>query len=340
MDTIGEALMSQLLDASDGSRAEDLHATSVVIDGMNNAGITADYLEQLRAGGVTAAMVPVSISDPFGVAVEKILSLRELVDANADRVLIVEDVEDIHRAKAGGLVGLILALEDTRQLDKDARKIRLFRDLGVRRMQLVYTTLNDVGSGAGDRVDAGLSRFGQLVVDELQAQRMLIDMCHAGPATHAGALERIARPCVWSHTNVRGVYDHPNNLTDEQLDAVGRNDGVVGISGVPFYTWAQGATVEHVVDHIDYVVSRLGVRHAAVGLAIFENHPPSFYDQFANLPQDVYGVAPWTWPDGITTVSEWPSITAALVARGYSDADIRLLLGGNYLRVLESAWGT
>jgi membrane dipeptidase len=92
------------------------------------------------------------------------------------------------------------------------------------------------------------------------------------------------------------------------------------------------------LDHLDYVVARIGVAHAAVGLAIFENHPPEFYDQFANLPVDVYGVAPWSWPDGIATVDEWPNLTAALIARGYGDDDIGLLLGGNYLRVLEAAW--
>lgn len=330
--------MSKLLGQADRERAEGLHGRSVVIDGMNNAGITPDYLDQMLAGGVTAAMVPVSISDPFTVAVEKILSLRALVASNADRVLIVDGAEDIRRAKDEGKLGLILALEDTRALERDVRKIGLFRDLGIRRMQLVYTTLNDVGCGAGDRVDAGLSRFGVRVVEQLQAQRMLIDMCHAGPATHADAMELITRPCVWSHTNVRGVYDHPNNMTDEQLDVVAGNDGVVGISGVPFYTGAGDVTVSDVIDHVDYVASRIGIRHAAIGLAIFENHPLGFYDQFASLPVEVYGVAPWAWPDGIATIAEWPNLTGALVSRGYSDDDIALVLGGNYLRVLESAW--
>lgn len=319
-------------------RARELHKQSVVVDGMNNAGLTGEYFDQILAGGVTAAMVPVSITDPLVVAVDKILALRELVEEHANRVLIVESVADIHQAKQESKLALILALEDTRPLEKDLRKIQMFRDLGVRRMQLVYTTLNDVGSGAGDRVDSGLSRFGIEVVGEMERRGMLIDLSHASPTTHADALAVVEKPCVWSHTNVQGVFDHANNLSDEQLDAVARNGGVVGISGVPFYTGPADATIEHVIDHIDYVKTRIGVDHVGVGLAIFENHPLSFYDRFASLPVDVYGQAPWTWPDGISTISEFPSITEALVRRGYSDAEIESILGGNFLRVLGSAW--
>lgn len=319
--------------------AMQLHQRTLVVDGMSNAGITSDYLDQLLAGGISATMAPVSISDPFTVAIEKLLAMRAFVDANADRTLIVETVDDIRRAKAEGRVGLVLALEDTRAIEKDLRKIRLFHDLGVRRMQLVYTTLNDVGCGAGDQVDAGLSRFGAAVVAELERCGMLIDMCHCGPQTHADAAPLLTRPAIWSHTNVRAVYDHPNNLTDEQLDAVAHNGGVVGISGVPFYMGPPDATIERMIDHVDHVRDRIGIEHVGIGLAIFENHPDQFYDQFRTLPEDIYGVAPWAWPPGIATVSEFPNLTAALLRRGYAEDEVALVLGGNHLRVLEQAWG-
>ncbi len=315
-----------------------LHDGALVIDGMNNAGLTREYFQQILAGGVSAAMVPVSITDSFSVAIERILVFRDLIEANSDLALIVEDAADIRAAKESKRVGLIIALEDSRQIEKDLRKVDLFRRIGVRRFQLVYTTLNDVGCGAGDRVDSGLSRFGVKLIGELERRGILIDLSHAGPQTLADALSVVTKPCVWSHCNVQGVYDHKNNLTDAQIDAVAQNGGVIGISGVPFYTGEPGATIERVIDHIDYVRARIGIDHVGIGLAIFENHPLSFYDQFSSLPKEIYGTPPWEWPTGISTVAEFPNITSALGDRGYTDDEILKVLGGNMLRVCTAAW--
>lgn len=315
-----------------------LYRSAIVIDGMNNAALTRDYLLRMREVGITAAMVPVSITDTFAGAIERMLWLRELVDSCADTVAVVETVDDVHDVKADGRLGLVLALEDSRQLDRDLRKVRLFRDLGVRRMQLVYTTLNDAGSGAGDRVDCGLSRFGVGLVETLEANGVLIDLCHAGPTTLRDAIEVATKPAIWSHTNARAVFDHPNNLTDEQLDLVAANRGVVGISGVPFYTGGADVALSTVIDHVDHVVDRIGIDHVGIGLAIFENHPLSFYDRFADLPTEIYGTPPWRWPAGVSTISEFPNIATALVDRGYDDEDVRAILGGNHLRVMASAW--
>lgn len=320
--------------------ASEVYGSSIVIDAMNNAGLTGEYLERVRAAGVTAAMVPVSITDTFVAAVERILALREIVAANAGTVAIVETVEDIHALKREGRLGLVLALEDSRQLERDLRKVRLFHDLGVRRMQLVYTTLNDAGCGSGDRTDSGLSRFGVQLVEEIQSCGVLLDLCHAGPTTLRDAVETAGKPAIWSHTNVRAVFDHPNNMTDEQLDLVAANGGVVGISGIPFYTGTPDASVDDVLDHVDHVVERIGIDHVGIGLAIFENHPRSFYDRFASLPVEIYGNPPWSWPTGISTVSDFPNLATALLARGYDESQVAAILGGNHLRLLETAWST
>ena len=320
--------------------ANDTYTSALVIDAMNNAGLTGDYLRTVRDAGITAAMVPASITDTFAKAVERILGVRELVAANADVVEIVHSVEDLERLKLESKLGLILALEDSRQLDKDLRKVQVFQELGVRRMQLVYTTLNDAGCGAGDRLDSGLSRFGIELVAEIERCGLLLDLCHCGPQTLIDALAVATRPAIWSHTNVRAVFDHPNNLSDEQLDAVAKNGGVVGVSGVPFYSGEPGVTLAGVLDHVDHIVQRIGVDHVGIGLAIFENHPLSFYARFASLPVEIYGTPPWSWPEGISTIAEFPNIATALAERDYSDQDITAILGGNVARVMTAAWGS
>jgi membrane dipeptidase len=320
--------------------AGDLYRRSVVIDSMNNARLTGDYLRTVRDAGVTVAMVPVSITDTFVAAVERILALREVVDANPDVVSIVHDVDDIHAAKAAGRLGLVLSLEDSRQLEKDLRKVRLFHDLGVRRMQIVYTTVNDAGSGPGDRVEVGLSRWGEQLVHEIQSRGVLLDLCHAGPSTLRDAVAIATKPAIWSHTNTRAVFDHQNNLTDEELDLVAKNGGVVGISGVPFYACGPDGSLDRVLDHVDHVVQRIGVEHVGIGLAIFENHPLEFYERFSSLPREIYGDPPWSWPPGISTISEFPNIATELAERGYDEKQLAAILGGDHLRLLEAAWDT
>lgn len=314
------------------------YESAIVVDSMNNARLTGDYLARVRDAGVTAAMVPASITDPFLPAVERILALRAVVDAVPDVATIIERPEDVARCKEQGLVGLVLALEDSRQIEKDLRKVRLFHDLGVRRMQLVYTTLNDAGCGPGDRVDTGLSRFGTDLLEEMERRGVLLDLSHASPLTLRDALAVATKPAIWSHTNVREVYDHRNNLTDEELDLVAANGGVVGISGIPFYAGGPESTLDTVLDHVDHVVRRIGVQHVGIGLAIFENHPLEFYERFASLPREIYGDPPWSWPKGIATVSDFPNIADGLARRGYSTEDIRAILGGNHLRVISAAW--
>lgn len=316
----------------------DLYRSSIIVDSMNNAGMTGDYLRTVRDAGITAAMVPVSITDPFGAAVERILDLRETVDRNADVAVLIRSVADIEAAKRDGRLGLIMALEDSRPLDKDLRKVALFHELGVRRMQLVYTSLNDAGSGGGDQVDVGLSRFGAALVTRLQDQGILLDLCHASPATLRDAVRLATRPAIWSHTNARAIFEHRNNLTDAELDLVAANGGVIGVSGIPFYIGPPGAELSAMLDHVDHIVRRIGVAHVGIGLAIFENHPLSFYQRFASLPADVYGTPPWTWPKGISTIAEYPNLATALAGRGYSDDEVRAILGGNHLRVLAAAW--
>ncbi len=317
----------------------NVYQSSIVIDGMNNARMTAGYLRRMLQAGVSVAMVPVSITDTFNGAIEKILALRELVKENSNLVTIVESVDDIRALKSSNRLGLILALEDSRQLDRDTRKVKLFYDLGIRRMQLMYTSLNDAGCGGGERIDTGLSRFGINLIKSMEECGMLIDLCHCSSGSLRDAVSVATKPAIWSHKNVRGVYNHPMNLSDEELDLVAKNGGVIGISAIPWCAGEQGkVTLRNVLDHVDYVAKRIGAQFVAIGLAIFENHPPEFYERFANLPPDKYGNVAGPWPLGISSVDEVPSVAEGLFRRGYSDEDVRAILGGNYLRLLEQVW--
>lgn len=326
--------------ASISARARRIHETSIIIDGMNNSRMTGPYFDQIRRAGITCTMWPVSITAPFRQAIRQICDFWNLVDKNKDKVLIVQDASDVLRAKKEGKLGIVMVIEDTRQLEDDVDNIRIFHRLGVRRMQLNYSTQNSVGCGKGDREghDAGLSGLGVRVIQKMEEVGMLIDLCHCSPKTLRDAYEVTKKPAVVSHINVKGGYAHPGNLTDAEQKMVKKNGGVIGISGVPFYVKDRMPTIDDMIDHIDCAKRVAGVDAVGVGTAIFEGHPPEFYYQF-NLPEDRYGKPPWTWPKGIETIEKFPAITEKLLQRGYTDAEVKKIMGENFLRVFRQVWG-
>lgn len=326
--------------AQASAHARQLHESAIVIDGMNNSRMTGQYFDALRRAGVTCTMHPVSITTPFRQAVRQLCDFLNLVDRNKDKALVVRGADDVLRAKKEGKVGIVMALEDTRQIEDDIDLIRIFHELGIRRMQLNYTTQNSVGCGKGDRPghDSGLSAFGVRAVQKMEEVGMLIDLCHCSPRTLREAYEVAKKPAVLSHINAKGVYAHPGNLTDEEIEMAKKHGDVIGISGAPFYVKDRTPTIDDLIEHIDYVRRKAGVDTVAVGLAIFEGHPPEFYYQF-NLPEDRYGKPPWTWPLGIETIERFPAITEKLLQRGYTDAEVKKVLGENFLRVFRQVWG-
>ncbi|MBI2907494.1 MAG: membrane dipeptidase [Chloroflexi bacterium] len=324
--------------AGDAARIRRLHSEAIVIDGMNNARMTGGYFRSMMDGGITATMIPVTISAPFRQTIDQLGELLKLVDENSDRVHIIRRAPEIEEAKRQGKLGLILALEDTRQLEDDLNLIRIYWELGIRRMQLVHRLQNTMGAGKAERHDSGLTRFGVQAIERMEKVGMLVDLSHCPPKMLSDAMEVVTRPVVLSHSNVKAVFDNPYNLSDDQIEMVARNGGVIGISGLPYFVAEREPTIDNVMDHIAHVEKRVGIDHVGIGLAIFEGHPASFYDQ-RDRSKDAYPPPPWTWPQGIETIALFPNLTHKLVERGYSEGAIKKILGGNFLRVFKEIWG-
>lgn len=315
-----------------------IHRDAIVVDGMNNGRMSSEYFDKMLKGGITASMVPVTISAPFRETIRRLCDLLNLVEQNSEKVSIINKTSDIVEAKRLGKLGLILVLEDSRQLEDDIDLVRIFRDLGIRRMQLVYTIQNSAGCGKGERHDSGLSKFGVKLIEKMEELGILIDLCHAAPKTLKEAMEVIQKPAVFSHANVQGVYAHANNQTDEDMKWLAKNGGVIGIAGGGGAWKVAERTIDRIVDHIDYVRDRIGIDYVGIGLAIFEGHSPEFYSQF-DLPPEIFGQWPRPPAKGIESIELFANFTQKLVDRGYSEVDIEKVLGGNFLRVFNEVWG-
>ena len=223
-------------------------------------------------------------------------------------------------------------------------QIGVFFRLGVRMMHLTYNRRNLIGDGCAESSDAGLSDFGRAVIAEMNRLGVIPDVAHSGQRTSLEAALCSSKPVVASHTVAGKFSTHYRGKCDEVIEAICRTGGYVGICGIP--NFLQGTSdIRSMMDHIEYVARTFGAEHVAIGTdrssnlapavtekpipparAIWESFwAPSKGENIA-ITQEQYDSISW---------SNWPLFTVGLVQRGFSDDDIRKIIGGNVLRVIN-----
>lgn len=250
--------------------------------------------------------------------------------------------DDIRRAKAEGKHAGLVTAQNTVAIGQDLDNLDMFYECGLRVLQLSYNMMNFVGSGCTERTDAGISNFGARFIERMNKLGMVVDTGHCGNRTTLDACEISCMPVIASHTCVEALSGHARGKSDEEIRALAKTGGVIGIVTVPTFLNMNGpATMNDLLDHVDYVARLVGPDQVGIGT----DWPNSLPDWGARLlaeqvaptigfrPQDK--VPTTEVVDGFADYREFINITRGLVSRGYSDEQVRAILGGNWLRVLD-----
>ena len=223
-------------------------------------------------------------------------------------------------------------------------------------------TGNLLADGCLEPRNAGLTEFGRAVIRELNRHRLLIDLSHVGDRSTLEAIDASAEPVSFTHANARALSPSPRNKTDEAMRALAARGGVIGYSSLPSFVSEdpRDANLAGYLDHLDYAVQLVGIDHVGLGLDFVEGHVPGSLQPRApkwggaNLPAGTAGLAAMLperlrdqaaeliylpYAPGIANSLEMPNVTEGLLSRGYSDGDVRKILGQNWLRLFESIWG-
>jgi membrane dipeptidase len=317
---------------------------------------------RLKAGGVGgvfwAAYVPVDRigNGAAAFALAQIGLIKRMTDASPE-LEFARTADDIVRIHREGKVASLIGIEGGHAMENSLDVLRQFHELGVRYMTLTHANTIDWADAATDSArHGGLTRFGEEVVREMNRMGMLVDLSHVSAETMKDAIGVSAAPVIFSHSSARALADHPRNVPDDVLAMLKGNGGIVMIN---FYSgfveptaarqmrgmfdvqrrfreqhpndpqaaqraydqWRRDnpvprGTTATLADHIDHVVKIAGIDHVGLG---------SDYDGVTSLPV------------GMEDVSRYPSLTAELLRRGYSDDDVRKVLGGNLIRVMRQA---
>lgn len=228
-------------------------------------------------------------------------------------------------AKRQGRIGIILGMQDANHL-RNVDDVDAFYSMGQRLTQLTYNSQNPLGTGCKVSADTGLTPFGVDVVARMNAVGMAIDVSHCGQRTSLDAITASNKPVLITHSNCRALAPGVARCKpDEVIRAAARSGGVLGITSVRQFVrsgrHSAAVTLEDVLDHFDHAVKLVGMEHVGIG---------SDFDLDAHPTYDI---------PGLNHCNRVFELTAGLVRRGYTDAHIGLILGGNFQRALQSIWG-
>lgn len=308
-----------------------IHDEIFVMDGLSAANFTEEYTtETLPNAGFNAVQKTVAGSgDDMEEAIQAIRNLQGKIEA-WDNVHIARTVDEIERESG---LSVVLGLQDSTPLERYPENVGLFQQLGVRIIQLTYNSRNLSGNGCTERVDGGISKFGLEVIESIEANNVLLDLSHAGPNTAKDALNAASQPTIFSHSNPKAVQEHPRNISDELIKAAVETGGVIGVNAYPEFV-DQDPTIEDVVDHIEYLSTLVGSGNVSLGLDFIDKRSQEELEMLIDNPE--YSDPPWTYPEGLESATKVPNLTIKLVERGFTEADIRGIMGENLLRVYKS----
>jgi membrane dipeptidase len=288
-------------------------------------------LEARRAAGFDLVMVPVAVRDGIEATLRSLLALQSHAGRMPDEAVLVRSSADLERVRPG--IGVVAQIQGLHMLGEQLSLIAELRRAGITVMQLTGPWKNWCADGCFERGDLPLTGLGRMAVRAIADARVVLDLAQAGRRSGLEALELTEGPVIVSRANAAGVYDHPQNLTDAQIDAVRQRGGVICASPFPpLLSAAERPTIDDLVRHIDHIVERTGIEHVGIGLDFDDRPRRRFADD--PLPDP-----PYAWPEGLASAADIDALRQRLAREGWTTAQLQQLLGDNLVRVLDGALG-
>ena len=296
-----------------------------------------DQLDRWIKSGVNYLSVNVGFDvEDWQKTVKNLGAFRTWFEKHPERFRLVDTVADIRAAKREGKLAIAFDIEGMDSLDGQAFMVALYYKLGVRQMLFAYNLNNLAGSGCHDK-DTGLTPFGREVIAEMNRVGMLVDCSHTGYRTTLDAMAASTAPVIFSHSNPKALNDHGRNIVDEQIKACAATGGVIGLHGIGLFMGDPEAKTETLIRNIAYIAERVGAEHVGIGLD---------YNCSPGKPVDIRD--PHYWPASAGYGQKWntrnadpeqlPGLTEGLLAHGFSENEVRGILGENFFRIASQVW--
>ena len=337
-------------------QARSLYAQALILD-CNSAPPMEEHLplpqsdlDLVRASGINLIKLTLGgINSDFAQTVGEIAQIQQLIEVHPDYFTQVRVATDMMRAKGEGKLGIILSFESAEMHGGQLSSLEVFRNLGVRVMQLSYNRKSPFAAGVMEPNGGGLTPLGRDAVRQMNRLGIAIDLSHANPATTADVLSLSVEPPVMTHAGCAAVHVHPRNKTDEQLRALAARGGVVGIFDLPYLSASpHQPTTDDYMAHLEHALKVAGEDHVGIGSDVgidpFDTSARGMAEFARQLEQRRSAglSAPEedrpTYVAGLNVPRRMEIIADRLLKAGYSAAATEKVLGGNFARVFTQIW--
>lgn len=327
--------------------ALDLYRSVIHFDGLNIANFSRGIFQAWRDGGITGVSCTCGLWEGLRGSLANVVQWKEWFEEHSDLIVQAHSVADIRAAKASNRTAVLLSWQNTAGIEDQLSYLRVFRDLGVRQMQLTYNTQNYSGAGYTELRDSGLTGFGREVVDEMAKLGIVCDLSHVGPQTTEDVINYApdGKPPCFSHVLPGGLKDHPRNKSDDLIKLLGSKGGFVGLSQFgPHMAKGNESTIDDYVDALDYVIGLIGENIVGIGSDSSEGHGrPSDFMAWCNKDKGyARKLTPWGSQHVVKPLgklADRPQLALAMARKGWSESKIIKVLGENWLQYLKLIFG-
>jgi membrane dipeptidase len=344
--------------ATQGEKPTDVYSRAIVVDTMSFDKSTFDPHPLLDAGVTALVLDLFNFPRDTEHAIAELDNWGKAFSSDGSLFCPIRTAADFAQAKEQKKLGIVLASHDANILGPpnysisniNLETLQILYQKKLRVLQLTYTDANGLGSGYAEPHDAGLTRLGRAVVQEMNRLGMLIDVSHCGEKTTLDAISDSKHPIAITHAGCFAVYRHPRNKSDAIIRKLAEHGGYLGVyNSTLWMTDSSAPTVQDIVNHIDHVVKVGGIDLVGFGsdqLALGDPRPQG--EKVAGMQQFVSRTKGWpgTGPShGQTTASDLDHpdrcrvLADALARRGYPSRNIEKILGGNFVRTFGVACG-
>jgi membrane dipeptidase len=340
-------------DAGVSAAARALYAKAIVFDANCGPPLQDKFpfpkamLDVMHDSGVTAVKTSLAGTDSnFEDTLSEIAFFQRAIEEYPDVFLQVREASDFARAKRENRFGILFSFESADMFEGKVERIELFRNLGVRVMQLSYNKTSPWASGVLADPPAGLTELGRKAVAEMNKQGVAIDISHANAATATDVLALSKPPVLITHAGCKAVHDHPRNKPDALLKAVADKGGVVGIYDLPYLTASpKQPALDDYMAHMNHALSVCGEDHVGVGsdsaLNAWDMSPEDF-KKMEDYRHKTGVAAPEEdrpmYVEGLNTPRRIEIIADALLKRGYPARVAEKVMGSNFTTTLARIW--
>ena len=291
----------------------DLHKMQ---EGGPDAVTMVAYLPQPKPGETFAQIAPLGAKTPREYADLIFDKIEDTILSDSRYIAHARSEADILRNKRNGQRSLLIGIENGLAIEDDINNVQHFANRGITYITLCHNGDNQICDSARHSLNTngGVSPFGAQVIAEMNRLGLMVDLSHAGEKSFYDALQISRTPIVCSHSNSRALCDVPRNITDDQMRALAAAGGVCQITLYNGFLRTDGnATITDAIRHLEHAIDIMGIEHVGLG---------TDFDGDGGIP-------------GLADASELVNFTKALLRRRYSESDISLIWGGNWLRVMN-----